>query len=76
MTLEEAAQKVIDMYWDEGCGGKEFEMHLSILQDKIHQEKKPHVQVSAFDFVEMVFGKEELVGRPVFWAEWPGKEKE
>jgi hypothetical protein len=33
------------------------------------------VQVSPFEFVEMVMEKEHLVGNPIFWAEWPNKEK-
>jgi len=38
------------------------------------QEQKP-VQVSPLEFVEMVMGKEHLIGNPIFWAEWPNKEK-
>ena len=33
------------------------------------------VQVSPLEFVEMVMEKEHLVGNPIFWAEWPNKEK-
>ena len=32
-------------------------------------------QVSPLQFVEMVMEKEHLVGKPIFWAEWPNKEK-
>jgi len=39
-----------------------------------NQEQKP-VQVSPLEFVEMVMEKEHLVGKPIFWAEWPNKEK-
>ena len=38
------------------------------------QEQKP-VQVSPLECVEMVMGKEHLIGNPIFWAEWPNKEK-
>ena len=38
------------------------------------QEQEP-VQVSPLEFVEMVMEKEHLVGKPVFWAEWPNKDK-
>ena len=38
------------------------------------QEQKP-VQVSPLEFVEMVMKKEHLIGNPIFWAEWPNKEK-
>ncbi len=33
------------------------------------------VQVSPREFVEMVMEKEHLVGNPIFWAEWPNKDK-
>jgi len=32
------------------------------------------VQVSPLEFVEMVMEKEHLIGKPIFWAEWPNKE--
>jgi hypothetical protein len=32
------------------------------------------VQVSPLDFVTMVMEREHLVGKPLFWAEWPNKE--
>ena len=32
-------------------------------------------QVSPLEFVTMVMEKEHLVGKPLFWAEWPNKEK-
>ena len=38
------------------------------------QDQEP-VQVSPLEFVEMVMEKEHLVGKPIFWAEWPNKEK-
>jgi hypothetical protein len=37
--------------------------------------KQEPVQVSPLEFVEMVMEKEHLVGKPIFWAEWPNKEK-
>jgi hypothetical protein len=33
------------------------------------------VQVSPTDFVDMVMDKEDATGKPIFWAEWPNKEK-
>jgi hypothetical protein len=32
------------------------------------------VQVSPLEFVTRVTGKEEIIGEPVFWAQWPNKE--
>ena len=42
------------------------------LPQRIEQEP---VQVSPLEFVEMVMEKEHLIGKPIFWAEWPNKEK-
>ena len=39
------------------------------------QSEQEPVQVSPLEFVEMVMEKEHLVGNPIFWAEWPNKEK-
>jgi len=39
------------------------------------EAKDEPVQVSPLQFVEMVMEKEHLVGKPIFWAEWPNKEK-
>jgi len=33
------------------------------------------VQVSPLEFATMVFEKEDLIGNPIVWAEWPNKEK-
>ena len=32
-------------------------------------------QVSAMDFVEIVEGREEMIGLPVYWAQWPTEAK-
>ena len=37
-------------------------------------QPKP-VQVSALEFVEMVYEKEHLVGKPIVWAQWPNPEE-
>jgi hypothetical protein len=36
--------------------------------------KPAPVQVSPLEFVTMVMEREHLVGKPLFWAEWPNKE--
>lgn len=33
------------------------------------------VQVSPWEFMSRVEGREDTVGEPVFWAQWPSKEK-
>ncbi len=39
------------------------------------QEQYEPVQVTIRDFVNAVEGEEDLVGRPVYWAQWPNEEK-
>ena len=39
---------------------------------QMSQERKP-VQVTPLQFVEMVFEKEDCVGVPLFWAQWPNE---
>ena len=39
------------------------------------ETKDATVQVSPFEFVEMVMEKEHLIGQPIFWAQWPNEEK-
>jgi hypothetical protein len=33
------------------------------------------LQVSPTEFVDMVMDKEDAIGKPLFWAEWPNREK-
>ena len=33
----------------------------------------PFAKVSPLEFVTMVLEKEHLVGKPMFWAEWPNE---
>jgi hypothetical protein len=33
------------------------------------------IEVSSFEFVTRVIGKEDVIGKPMFWAKWPSKEK-
>jgi hypothetical protein len=37
-------------------------------------EQPDIIQVSPLEFVTRVTGKEEIIGEPVFWAQWPSKE--
>jgi hypothetical protein len=38
------------------------------------EAKDEPVQVSPLQFVEMVMEKEDCIGKPIIWAEWPNKE--
>ena len=46
---------------------------ITAIKEALSQQKL--VQVSPLEFVEMVMEKEHLIGKPIFWAEWPNKEK-
>jgi hypothetical protein len=48
----------------------EFEKEITAIK----QALAAPVQVSPLEFVTMVMEKEHLVGKPLFWAEWPNKE--
>ena len=39
------------------------------------ETKDATVQVSPLEFVEIVYEKEHLIGRPIVWAQWPNEEK-
>ena len=43
--------------------------------DALAQPEQEPVRVSPLEFVTMVMEKEHLIGKPLFWAEWPNKEK-
>ena len=43
-----------------------------ILRTKFHEY--PKNQVHPHEFLRTVEGKEEFVGMPIIWAEWPTKE--
>ena len=47
---------------------------LSAEIDRLTAAQPAPVQVSPLEFVTMVMEKEHLVGKPLFWAEWPNKE--
>ena len=42
---------------------------------KALETKDEPVQVSPLEFVTMVMEKEHLIGKPIFWSQWPNKEK-
>jgi len=57
------------------CGSRAWEREqeaITALRQALEQQ--PAVQVSPLEFVSMVIEKEHLVGKPLFWAEWPNKE--
>ncbi len=76
MTKDEAlrlALEALEMYELET--DSEFQRNAITAIKAALEAKDEPVQVSPLQFVEMVMEKEHLVGKPIFWAEWPNKEK-
>ncbi len=64
-----------DSWWQEWHGGDiDYITGAKYAHPPQRTEQEP-VQVSPLEFVEMVMEKEHLIGKPIFWAEWPNKEK-
>jgi hypothetical protein len=43
--------------------------------DALRNRPAQPVQVSPLEFVTAVLWKEQLVGKPLIWAQWPNEEK-
>jgi hypothetical protein len=54
------------------CAANKSAEALNTIKAGLEAKDEP-VQVSPLQFVEMVMEKEHLVGKPIFWAEWPNK---
>ena len=73
-ALEEANSCVDGYYIPKGKTHlPEIELAITAIKKALAQPEL--VQVSPLEFVEMVMEKEHLIGNPIFWAEWPNKEK-
>ena len=70
MTKDEALQMCLE-YIETDAHERKYVRHA--IKAALEAKDEP-VQVSPFVFVEMVMEKEHLVGKPIFWAEWPNKE--
>jgi len=75
MTKEalKLALEALEMFCEHGAILRPIEARDAI-KAALEAKDEP-VQVSPLQFVEMVMEKEHLVGKPIFWAEWPNKEK-
>jgi hypothetical protein len=74
LTNEEA-QKVLgalEDFCEHGAILKPIEVR-DLLRAKMHEY--PKNQVRPHEFLKAVEGKEEFVGMPIIWAEWPTKEE-
>lgn len=80
MTKDEALRRALEALED--LGMKHYENTGEVLYKETCTDikaaleaKGEPVQVSPLQFVEMVMEKEDCIGKPIFWAEWPNKEK-
>jgi hypothetical protein len=64
-----------DLRLNHVCCPKEVILQAADELERLSQTEQEPVQVSPLEFVEMVMEKEHLIGKPIFWAEWPNKEK-
>jgi hypothetical protein len=62
-------------HMDEPYSAEVARRTISSIKEALAQPEQEPVQVSPLEFVEMVMEKEHLIGNPIFWAEWPNKEK-
>ena len=83
MTKEalKLALEALETPWNapyvDGCDlalGKKVKA-ITAIKEALAQPEQESVQVSPLEFVEMVMEKEHLISNPIFWAEWPNKEK-
>ena len=51
------------------------QMTIDKLEAALAKPEQEPVQVSPLEFATMVIEKEHLIGKPLFWAEWPNKER-
>jgi hypothetical protein len=75
MTQDEIKALVEDLRLNHEFCPKEVILQAADELERLSQTEQEPVQVSPLEFVEMVMEKEHLIGKPIFWAEWPNKEK-
>jgi hypothetical protein len=74
MSLREAAQQALEALEDpwkvcpEGVADA-----ITALRTALAEPEQGPVQVTPIDFVTAVLGKEDCVGKPIMWAEWPNR---
>ena len=79
MTKDEAlrlALEALENSWTEP-NNEQYEIEknaITAIKEALETKDRP-VQVSPFEFVEIVYEKECLIGRPIVWAQWPNEEK-
>jgi hypothetical protein len=71
-ALEHAAYCVQNNYCPDKMG-HDWDDTIASIKEAL--EQPDIIQVSPLEFVTRITGKEEIIGEPAFWAQWPSKEK-
>jgi hypothetical protein len=74
MSLRTAAQQALEALEDpwKVCPEGVADAIIALRTALAEPEQGP-VQVTPIDFVTAVLGKEDCVGKPIMWAEWPNR---
>jgi len=77
MNLRAAAQQALEALELEIKGYADKHRRLypvaHALRTALAEPEQEPVQVTPLDFVTAVLGKEDCVGKPIMWAEWPNR---
>jgi hypothetical protein len=74
MTKDEALKLALEALEAHADIGIKSDKAITAIKAALEAKDEP-VQVSPLQFVEMVMEKEDCIGKPIIWAEWPNKEK-
>jgi len=79
MSLREAAQQALEAL-ERGrpqiigvLVKQDQDAAITALRTALAEPEQEPVQVTPIDFVTAVLGKEDCVGKPIMWAEWPNR---
>lgn len=67
------AQQVLDALTKFAMFDPQVAKAMTTLRAKLHEY--PRNQVTPHEFVAAATGKENLIGMPIIWAEWPMREE-
>jgi len=72
MSLRTAAQQALEAL-EERYVGALRDKAMDALRTALSEPEQEPVQVTPLDFVAAVLSKEDCVGKPIMWAEWPNR---
>ncbi len=79
MTTDEALKLALEalgeIEWSNNSQWQSDRAKVAITAIKEALAQPKIVQVSPLEFMTRVEGREEIIGEPIFWAQWPNKEK-